>query len=100
MEQLELCGGEDNSTPINLPELPTYALLGNIQTVGSGNLVRKNVTSPTTETPETILSIQPEETQTKTEENSQTAVTENQETTEKSIEDIQETKIDANKPVV
>lgn len=39
MEKLELAAGEgDDSTP--LPTLPTYSLLGGMQTVGSGNLVK------------------------------------------------------------
>lgn len=36
----------DNSS--QLPSLPSYSLLGSLQTVGSGNLKGKTVTSPTT----------------------------------------------------
>ena len=48
MEQMNLSSEGDNSMT-SLPDLPSYSLLGNMQTVGSGNLSQKPVISPTAE---------------------------------------------------
>lgn len=47
MRQLEMATeGCDDSTPPTLPDLPSYSLLGSVQSVGSGNLAPASQTSP------------------------------------------------------
>lgn len=56
MDKLNLATEEgietDSST---LPDLPSYSLLGNLQTVGSGNLAKPTPVTPPTTSPQTDI---------------------------------------------